>query len=126
MSTRVIGYAAAALAAALLVALTAWQQRGAQLAGVRAELATCTAGRVAIEQQVTAQNAAIADYRRQAAALQQAVEAAQAQARAELAQSQRRLQRILTAPVPADCSAAVAWTRAQAATIGARWARSAP
>ena len=72
---------------------------------------------------MTEQNAAIADYRRQAAAQQQAADAAQAQARAQIEQSQRRLQRILTAPVPADCPAAVAWTRQQAADIGARWAR---
>lgn len=124
ISAHLIAYAAAALAVVLV--LHTWQQRAAQLTAARAELVTCAAAREALDQQVTEQNTAIADYRDKAAAQQQAADAAQAQARAEIEQSQRRLQRILTAPVPADCPAAVAWTRAQAEGIGARWARGVP
>jgi septal ring factor EnvC (AmiA/AmiB activator) len=111
---------------AVVLVLHAWQQRAAQLTAARADLATCTAQYAALQDQVTQQNAAIADYRAKAAAQQQAADAAQAQARSQIEQSQRRLQRILTAPVPAECPAAVAWTREQAAAIGARWARGAP
>lgn len=110
----------------LLIVLGAWQHRVAQLAAARADLATCNARYAALDKQVEAQNATIADYRHKADEQRKAVETAQAQAQAQLQQAQRRLQRVLTAQVPAECSAAVAWTREQAADIGARWARSAP
>lgn len=119
MNARLIGYVVAVMAVVLV--LNEWQSRGAQLTAARAELATCTAAREALDQQVTAQNAAIADYRNKAAAQQQAADAAQAQARAQIEQSQRRLQRILTARVPTECPAAMQWLGAYGRDLATRW-----
>lgn len=103
-----------ALALALGMALAQAYLAGGQRDAARAEVARLRADTVR-------QNEAIAVW--QAAAEQQQTLASQAQQRAAQIRvvTQTHIQRVLTAPVPSECPAAIRWGAEQAQHMVAEW-----